>query len=158
MRGIKRNYCSQTCQLADRAGESNPHWRGGKITRNCKECGEAFDVDPGSTKVLCGDVCRHARASRLRIYPDDKTMRRECSRRCEQRRRAAKHINTHTRAQWLALLERYKHRCAMCGSTKRLERDHIIAISRGGDDSIENIQPLCRHCNNSKHNKRIQLL
>lgn len=30
------------------------------------------------------------------------------------------------------------------------QRDHVVARSKGGGDSIENIQPLCRKCNVSK--------
>jgi 5-methylcytosine-specific restriction endonuclease McrA len=85
-------------------------------------------------------------------------MRRENNRLGLTRRRAAKDIKTHTYAEWMALLERYKNRCAMCRSTKRLTRDHIIPISLGGDDSIENIQPLCLRCNSSKRNRRLQLI
>jgi 5-methylcytosine-specific restriction endonuclease McrA len=43
--------------------------------------------------------------------------------------------------------------CAVCGSNKQTTIDHIIPISRGGTHSIGNLQPLCKSCNSSKHQK-----
>lgn len=57
---------------------------------------------------------------------------------------------THTSAEWIALRAWFGNRCACCGATRRLEADHVIPLSRGGSDEIENIQPLCRSCNSSK--------
>ena len=37
--------------------------------------------------------------------------------------------------------------CAHCESTERLEVDHVIPVSRGGADDVDNYQPLCRACN-----------
>jgi 5-methylcytosine-specific restriction endonuclease McrA len=64
----------------------------------------------------------------------------------------------HTEAEWLAMIEIYKGRCAHCKKRTRLTRDHIIPISGGGTDEITNIQPLCRPCNSRKGAKRTQLL
>lgn len=43
--------------------------------------------------------------------------------------------------------------CASCGTKLRrgdADIDHIIPQSRGGWDSADNLQCLCRHCNRSK--------
>jgi 5-methylcytosine-specific restriction endonuclease McrA len=62
--------------------------------------------------------------------------------------------------QWQALLALYQ-RCPMCtrkwadiplptsGATI-ITADHIVPISKGGTNSIENIQPLCYSCNSKK--------
>jgi len=62
---------------------------------------------------------------------------------------------SHTREEWMALVERCGHKCVCCGERKKLTRDHIIPILAGGSDYIANIQPLCRECNSSKGNRRV---
>jgi 5-methylcytosine-specific restriction endonuclease McrA len=58
-----------------------------------------------------------------------------------------------TKQEWQMILEKYDHKCLRCGSTDRIEADHVIPISRGGKNIASNIQPLCRLCNASKHNR-----
>lgn len=43
--------------------------------------------------------------------------------------------------------------CAQCGSTDHLHLDHIIPWSRGGENSIDNVQLLCRKCNLAKSDR-----
>lgn len=43
--------------------------------------------------------------------------------------------------------------CVKCGDDKKLSVDHIIPISKGGNDCITNKQTLCIKCNSSKHNR-----
>ena len=47
--------------------------------------------------------------------------------------------------------------CAASGQGVRLEIDHRIHFSRGGDDSIGNLQTLCFNCNRGKRNSRENL-
>lgn len=56
------------------------------------------------------------------------------------------------------------YRCAHCGKWcgraggekaniqdyEKMEVDHIVPWSRGGSDSLHNLQPLCKPCNRSK--------
>jgi hypothetical protein len=45
---------------------------------------------------------------------------------------------------------RDRGKCRNCGSTRALEYDHILPYSRGGKTTLENLQLLCRNCNQRK--------
>lgn len=49
-----------------------------------------------------------------------------------------------------AVYARDGHACLHCGTTERLSLDHIYPYSLGGEDTIENLQTLCRPCNSRK--------
>jgi HNH endonuclease len=50
----------------------------------------------------------------------------------------------------IAVSARDGGRCRQCGSTHQLHFDHVIPISRGGANTIANIQLLCGACNRAK--------
>ena len=54
------------------------------------------------------------------------------------------------------ILQRYGYRCSICNSDLRVTKyhfDHILAFSRGGKTTLENLQPLCEQCNLKKGNR-----
>jgi 5-methylcytosine-specific restriction endonuclease McrA len=48
------------------------------------------------------------------------------------------------------LIKLSKQNCFYCGSSQRITIDHVVAIARGGTDSIGNLVPACKSCNSSK--------
>ena len=49
-------------------------------------------------------------------------------------------------------------RCRKCHSTRNLEVDHIVPVSRGGGVAEDNLETLCRRCNRRKWNKVVPRL
>jgi 5-methylcytosine-specific restriction endonuclease McrA len=45
--------------------------------------------------------------------------------------------------------------CFYCGATERLTVDHVIAVARGGRDSIGNLVSACKSCNSQKRDLTI---
>ncbi len=75
-----------------------------------------------------------------------------------RKRRAAKHTSrgNFTAKEFEELCGRYGNRCLNCGALGvMLEADHVVPLTRGGSDDIDNIQPLCGVCNRSKFVKII---
>jgi 5-methylcytosine-specific restriction endonuclease McrA len=57
--------------------------------------------------------------------------------------------------EWVKLCQKYDYRCLRCGNEhfgwgdyhSNLSIDHIIALGVGGENTLDNIQPLCLRCN-----------
>jgi len=65
----------------------------------------------------------------------------------------------HTFGEWELLKIQYGNTCPCCKKSEpeiKLTIDHIIPLSKGGTNLIENIQPLCLKCNMKKHTKIIK--
>lgn len=66
---------------------------------------------------------------------------------------------SHTLHEWETLLAQYDWTCPCCHKKGlKLTIDHIIPLSKGGSDNIENIQPLCMSCNLRKHTRVIKYI
>jgi len=63
-----------------------------------------------------------------------------------------------TGKQWACIKKTNNYTCLKCHRKEPeiiLTIDHIIPIIKGGEHTANNIQPLCRSCNSSKHDKII---
>lgn len=73
------------------------------------------------------------------------------------RARKAEAEGSHTVEEWEDRLDYFGHHCAYClGHTSvvgTLAREHMIPLSRGGSNFIENIVPSCQPCNSKKKNR-----
>lgn len=70
-------------------------------------------------------------------------------------RRVAAVVNDLTADQWAAIQAAWAG-CAYCGATdSALQRDCVMAISRGGRYTIDNVVPACGACNASKCNDEV---
>ncbi|NHT16619.1 HNH endonuclease signature motif containing protein [Cellulomonas sp. IC4_254] len=71
-------------------------------------------------------------------------------------RRVALADNDLTAAEWADLVAAWGGACAYCGTaTPALQRDCVLAISRGGRYTLQNVVPACASCNASKHNDEV---
>lgn len=101
----------------------------------CKECKREYD-----------------RAYQKQRYTVDKEYRERTINKTAQSQ-AKRHRNacgSYTYDEWQNVLEEFNHECAYCGATGSLTVDHIIPLSRGGLNEIQNLVPACKSCNTSK--------
>jgi 5-methylcytosine-specific restriction endonuclease McrA len=64
---------------------------------------------------------------------------------------------SHSLEQYKAKLEAYQGMCAYCGVNKADTKDHVLPLSKGGSNNIDNIVPACLSCNSSKRDKSVLL-
>lgn len=73
----------------------------------------------------------------------------------KRKRRVAAVVNDLTAAEWAAIKAAWNG-CAYCGATDvPMQRDCVMAISRGGRYTIDNVVPACPACNASKCNDEV---
>ncbi len=75
--------------------------------------------------------------------------------RCRRRALSANAIGSYTPVEFRLLCARFGNRCLCCGKKTKLTADHVLPLSKGDSDTIDNLQPLCRSCNSKKSTKHI---
>jgi len=48
------------------------------------------------------------------------------------------------------IFNRDSNQCLNCGKKEKLQLDHIVPISKGGENKLSNLQTLCNSCNSIK--------
>lgn len=108
------------------------------------------DKDYLLKKQLYRQATREKRTERAKVWNQNNKLKYQNNVRTSHLKRKAI-LNSQT----FVISERelkalYASACAFCSSKDDITMDHIIPISRGGNHSIGNIQPLCRKCNSRK--------
>ena len=78
----------------------------------------------------------------------------EHSARCHKRRARLLGcaVNDLSAQDWREIKAEWDHTCAYCGQRPPLlTRDHIVPVSRGGNNTRCNVVPACKSCNSRKH-------
>jgi hypothetical protein len=81
-----------------------------------------------------------------------------CSRRCSRKagritRRTREHnvTGSWTWSDFMRMAAAFNYCCAYCGTKPdRLDPEHVVALSRGGTNTISNLLPTCASCNGDK--------
>jgi len=146
----RRRFCSVECkrsgyaraQRERRAASYSPV----VATKHCKECGKEFTTSfYAERRLYCSRRCAVRRMGRIG----------------NATRRARLRASTWENIDPVAVCERGGWRCAICGvsTPRRLrgtlhdrapEADHIVPVALGGGHTWDNLQCLCRDCNNKK--------
>src|SRR5215210_523590 len=126
----------------------------------CKECKKAYQLSRPYDKEY--ERQRNQKGERKEFLAANlKRWRRENPQKMavELARRRAHKLNAEgdfTVEEFEPLCEKYGNACLRCGDRDALlTPDHVIPLSLGGSNRIENIQPLCLSCNSWKDIKGI---
>lgn len=135
-------FCSRDCKIQNQKGKYPSHLpsrkglpsprKGVKLSDAQKQ--KMSDVKKGKKPNNYID----GKSRRMRLYSAD---------------------GSHTFGEWEIIKAQYNFTCPCCMKREleiKLTKDHIIPLSKGGSDNIENIQPLCVSCNSKKATKTIR--
>jgi len=140
-------------------------WNKNPILKVCEICQKNFYVNKFREKIarFCSIKCKGEWQSRYLSGENSYGWRGGIStyerKLWFNRQRRIKKLGNggfHTQDDWDLLKAQYNWTCPACKKSEpeiTLSEDHVIPISKGGSDNIENIQPLCRSCNSRKYNR-----
>ena len=127
----------------------------------CPNCNEIMDCEEEKCQ-LCGYVlkvepCQLEVNGECQLAINDSSYGNgQCYDTCDkyvsitEKDKMSRTISQHVRRE---VWRRDMGRCVKCGSQERLEYDHIIPFSKGGSNTVRNIELLCESCNRKKSNK-----
>lgn len=145
----------------------------GEIVKYCPDCQKEY---PATVEYFTRDksrksglaiYCKECNQKKKKVYnrQHPETRRAEKQRYRERypeknaewirayRERLQNAEGTYTEEDWNTLCRHYENRCLRCKKQTELVPDHVVPLSKGGSNYIENIQPLCKNCNAIKTNR-----
>lgn len=132
---------AQRARNPESSRESARRWR----ERNADKLAAralAYHYEHREQSIAKSAAWRARNPEKMRLYKEQ--------RRARQRGVEAKRF---TSDDWRRIVNRYGGRCAYCGASGVMTRDHVVPLSRGGRHAEGNIVPACMPCNQSKTTK-----
>jgi len=168
-RNDKALYCSTKCKYEHKK-------KIGRSLRDCKckFCGKEFKVERRLLGKFCSEECFHL-SKRNRI---DKicrncgktfTIKKTTTMNCCSMKCRLEHQSKHKRdrkyyssPEWrktrMRALVRDDFKCVGCGDESlELHVHHIIPVSKGGSDLLDNLKSLCIKCHRETHGYKIKI-
>jgi 5-methylcytosine-specific restriction endonuclease McrA len=158
--GVKGNANARkgTCPQGHVYDDENTYLYNG--TRQCKKCRKAgaadFYVRNRDERLAAFRAYyvtnREQVLAANRRWAEENPDRAALNSRIKKHRRRA--AGTLTIQDWQSVLSLYGGNCLACGASD-VTIDHVIPISQGGSNTVDNVQPLCGTCNSKKATKTI---
>lgn len=130
-----------------------------KGPKTCSKCGvkyekgeEAFSVSKAEVDGLCG-YCKSCRATSGVEYRAENTLRAAVNNANHTARTKHNDDNRLVLEDVEAKFDEMGNTCVFCETADKVGIDHDIPFAQGGLNILENVQPCCKSCNSSKHDK-----
>lgn len=158
--GVSRSC--RVCKLSQPIEDFTFERRHNTFTYECKACARKRSAEyyAGHKEVKSASAKHWYNKNRVkRLIQTDawrKAHKELVLSRAHARRVKLRNGPTYTVGEWAALLIETGNKCLCCGKTGiTLSIDHIVPVSKGGTNTIDNLQPLCIICNVKKGTKTI---
>lgn len=149
-----RKYCSKDCYLIAKQLTTPRYYLKRKTLGLDKISDFKYRNSHKETIKLKCSKWRKSNMEHVRAY-DRKRFKESPNKRFNNSQysiRRSNIVGKFTISEWTLLKWIFSERCAYCGEQKVLTIDHVIPITKGGTNYIENILPACKSCNSSKNN------
>lgn len=132
-------------------GRKNRRGRGDKVAMACRVCSGRMMISPSQLRWNSPSW----QPIHSSCIPIEKERKREALK--EMRLKLSGKRRSIPLKVKRVVLERQKE-CQICGSLNNLQIDHILPVSLGGTNDLDNLRVLCRQCNMeewARHFKRV---